>query len=80
MTEPDAPGDIPTNAPSAAPSWWEALDEQGAVSEDGIPDPWAHTPLPEASLTEDQADFLTGLADQPAPPRIATPDPFADGD
>jgi hypothetical protein len=76
MTEPD-----PTAAPSDATTgpWWESLDD---VVEDGenSPDPWGDTDLPAVALTDDQADFLAGLADQPAPPRLAAPDPFGVGE
>ena len=67
----------PTPAsPSAQTTpWWESLDEVVADGDDA-PDPWGDADLPPAALTDDQADFLAGLVDQPAPARIATPDPF----
>jgi hypothetical protein len=56
-------------------SWWESIEEHLADREDGAPDPWADRDAVEGDvLTDDQEAFLAGLADQPAPPRIAMHD------
>ena len=64
----------PDDAEAAA--WWESLDAQLAAAEEAAPDPWAGAALPPADLTSGQAEFLAGLADQPAPPRLTSPDPY----
>ena len=65
----------PTRTDAASTPWWESLEEVATDGEDA-PDPWGDATLPSAALTDDQADFLAGLADQPAPPRLAAADPF----
>lgn len=71
MTESESDNEHP-------PSWWRSIDEHLAQRESDAPDPWADSDIriDNETLTDDQAAFLTGLADQPAPPRIAEPDPL----
>jgi hypothetical protein len=53
---------------------WESIEAHLAAREDDVTlDPWADTEVAadDEALTDAQAAFLAGLADQPAPPRIA---------
>ena len=63
-----------TTPDGTAPRWWATLEEHLAARERDVPkpDPWAEAVLDVPPLTDDQSEFLAGLGDQPAPPRIGT--------
>jgi hypothetical protein len=54
--------------------WWQSIEEHLAEREAAAPDPWGEDAVEEPALTDDQEAFLAGLADQPAPSRLANPD------
>jgi hypothetical protein len=52
-------------------TWWYTIEEHIAEREADAPDPWGDRDVGDkTALTDDQAAFLTGLSDQPAPPRL----------
>jgi hypothetical protein len=54
--------------------WWQSIEEHLAAREAEAPDPWGDDTVEEPALTDDQEAFLSGLADQPLPPRFTRPD------
>lgn len=61
-----------TASDGSTAAWWSTLEQHLAERdrEADVPDPWGDAVLDVPALTDHQTDFLAGLGDQPAPPRV----------